>query len=98
MKLSPHKASAPKYPALAAALVGATSLALSSCTCPSCGGSGLQVPTPNGNVPYTVEQAKGNPKTQVCNACKGTGARRLFGQPQIISGDLIGAVHEINPR
>ncbi len=58
----------------ALAAVAAATLTFSSCTCPACGGSGLQVRTSTGLVPYvTGSVAHKNVRTEPCVPCQGTG-------------------------
>ncbi len=56
-------------------LSSVAALTFASCTCPACGGSGLQVITDSGYVPYTTGNAKtyAHNKTITCVRCKGTG-------------------------
>ncbi len=58
------------------ALLAIAALVLSGCNCPACGGSGLQVRTSTGLVPYvTGSVAHKNVRTEPCVPCQGTGVQ-----------------------
>ncbi len=76
-----------KYVALS--LAAAAALSFTSCTCPACQGSGLQVRTSSGLVPYiTGSVAHQNVKTVPCQPCEGTGIQAFGAMSRGLSEGL----------
>ncbi len=80
---------------VALAVAAAAALSFSSCTCPACGGSGLQVRTSTGLVPYvTGSVAHKNVRTEPCVPCQGTGIQAFGAMSRGLSEGL-DAAHSI---
>ncbi len=83
MKISPDTGHAPRYPTLAAAIACGAGLALSSCECSTCQGTGYELFLTSGFVVYNPGYQPYKPrKPRVCRTCGGSGTDSWFTQQQ----------------